>query len=180
MHGQADAQDTVDVLALMVQLMSRFKDAMLQLVEGMLPPVAARVGALLGPDWDWSGRQAQPPGGAAAVAAVAGAAAPAGDGNGGGAAVAATLEEAREKGELQRAYYSFLLGLAQNGLTGALLQAPPAVLDSVLTSLTKGAATHVDPTVRRTCLQVGGAGVVGRVGAWVWVGWQELRFTKFT
>ncbi|KIY98490.1 hypothetical protein MNEG_9470 [Monoraphidium neglectum] len=183
MHTQADAQDTIDVLSLMTQLMTRFKDAMLPLVEAMLPPVAARVAALLGPDWDWSGRQASPPsaapapaqaagGGAAAAAAAAGAQRAAagqqqqqqeqggGGGGGSGAEVVATLEEAREKGELQRAYYSFLHGLAHHGLAAALLQAPASVLDSVLASLTQGAASHVDPTVRRTCLQLGGEACV--------------------
>lgn len=195
MHGQAGAQDTIDVLALMTQLMTRFKDSMLQLVEAMLPPIVARVSALLGPDWDWSGRQAAPalPGAAAAGSGGAQqAAAPAqqavggggraggqqrggegegGEGRGQAGDVAATLEDAREKGELQRAYYSFLHGLAHNGLALALLQAPTSVLDSVLSSLTKGAATHVDPTVRRTCLQVGGfgGGEVSRV--WVAGGW---------
>ena len=77
-----------------------------------------------------------------------------GGGGAGGGEVAATLEDVREKGELQRAYYSFLLGIAQQGLAAALLQAPPQVVDAVLTALTRGAAAHVDPTVRRTCLQV--------------------------
>ncbi|GBF91404.1 exportin [Raphidocelis subcapitata] len=166
MHGQADAQDTVDVLSLMTQLMTRFKEAMLQLVEAMLPQIVGRVNTLLGQEWDWSGRAAAPARGGAPAAAAA--AAPAGAApeqqqqqqqqrsgeGGGGAEVTATLEDVREKGELQRAYYSFLHGVAHQGLAAALLQAPPSVLDSVLSALTRGAASHVDPTVRRTCLQV--------------------------
>jgi exportin-T len=68
--------------------------------------------------------------------------------------VSVTLEDAREKGELQRALYSLLLGLAMNNLSGALLAVPPSVLDAAMTAVAKGAASHVDPAVRRTCIQV--------------------------
>lgn len=69
--------------------------------------------------------------------------------------VSVTVEELREKGDLQRSYYSLLLGLTMNSLTGSLLQLPPQVLDNIMTALAKGAATHVDPAVRRSCIQVG-------------------------
>jgi len=79
--------------------------------------VVARVHALLPPDWDWSGAAAAPPPAAAATGG-----APAGGGGG------AASEEAREAGDLQRAYYALLLALALNQLAPALLQARPRVL----------------------------------------------------
>jgi len=80
----------------------------------VVPEVVARVHALLPPDWDWSGAAAAPP-----PAAAAAGGAPAGGGGG------AASEEAREAGDLQRAYYALLLALALNQLAPALLQARP-------------------------------------------------------
>lgn len=71
--------------------------------------------------------------------------------------VTVTLEELREKGELQRSYYALLLGITLNNLTGSLLQLPAQVLDNIMTALAKGSATHVDPVLRKTCIQVGGS-----------------------
>jgi exportin-T len=68
--------------------------------------------------------------------------------------VAVTLEDAREKGELQRGYYGLLHCVVHQNLAGSLLQASPQVLDSMLTALAKGASTHTDPAVRRICVQV--------------------------
>jgi exportin-T len=75
--------------------------------------------------------------------------------------VTVTLEELREKGELQRSYYALLLGITLNNLTGSLLQLPAQVLDNIMTALAKGAATHVDPTLRKTCIQVRNRMLVG-------------------
>jgi exportin-T len=71
----------------------------------------------------------------------------------GAAAVAATLEDARERGELQRSYYGLLHAITQQ-LPGALLEVPPGILDSVLTDVARGGVMHVDPAVRRTCVQI--------------------------
>jgi len=123
-------------------------------MEALLPPLAAQVHCLLGPDWDWSGRLASP----AALTQVS-----AGSSSGGSSVqqqpeqrlqVAVTLEDAREKGELQRAYYSLLHAIAHNNLTQVLMRSNAQVLDLELTAISRGAATHVDPAVRRTCLQV--------------------------
>lgn len=46
-----------------------------------------------------------------------------------------SAEDMRERGELQKAYYSFLHALAHNELTSALLQTPPGTLDAVLGAL---------------------------------------------
>jgi exportin-T len=70
------------------------------------------------------------------------------------AAIAATLEDAREKGELQRAYFSLLSAAVQNGLSAALPAMPPGGFDAVMAALARSAATHVDPAVRRSCMQV--------------------------
>lgn len=169
LQGCGDARDTTEVLALLTQLMTRFKEGLGKLLDAVLPVVVERVHGLLGQDWDWSGKAASP-----SAMAAAGSAAQQQQQQReqqqqqqqreqqqqqqqahAGAAVAATLEEAREKGELQRAYYSLLHGMALNGLAGSLLQAPPAVLDAVMTAISKGAASHVDASVRRMCLQVG-------------------------
>ncbi len=74
----------------------------------VVPEVVVRVHALLPHDWDWSGAAATAPSAAGTAAA-----------GGGGAA----SEEAREAGDLQRAYYALLLALVQNQLSPALLQA---------------------------------------------------------
>lgn len=66
-----------------------------------------------------------------------------------------TLEELREKSELQRSYYSLLLAVVTNNLTGSLLRLPGPTLDSIMTALAKGASTHVDPSLRKGCVQVG-------------------------
>lgn len=86
--------------------------------------------------------------------------------------VTVTLEDAREKGELQRAYYSLLLAVASNGLSVALLKVPPASIEAIMVALTRGAATHVDAGVRRTCLLVGGpAGRGGEAAGGGGTGW---------
>jgi hypothetical protein len=54
------------------------------------------------------------------------------------------VEDVRERGELQRAYYAFLHSLVHNGLASVLLRAQPGSLDAALGALMQGAATHVD------------------------------------
>ena len=66
-----------------------------------------------------------------------------------------SAEDARERGELQRAYYSLLHATTHNELTGVLLAAPAATRDAALEGLVRGAASHVDAIVRKTCMQVG-------------------------
>ncbi|WIA12173.1 hypothetical protein OEZ85_012245 [Tetradesmus obliquus] len=145
MAREADVTDMTDVLTLLVQLITRFKEALGKLVEVVLPIAVARVHGLLGADWDWSGRLASP-----AAMAAAGQQSPQQQQQ----QVAVTLEDAREKGELQRGYYGLLHCVVHNNLAGSLLQASPQVLDSMLTALAKGASTHTDPAVRRVCVQV--------------------------
>ncbi len=77
--------------------------------------------------------------------------------------MAATLEEARERGELQRTYYLLLSAVTSHAMSGALLKVPPGALEAAVVGLTRGAATHVDATVRRTCLQVRGGRARGRL-----------------
>lgn len=68
--------------------------------------------------------------------------------------VTATFEELREKSDLQRGFYNMLLAITTHNLIDCLLHIPPQVLDSIMTALAKGAATHVDPSLRRSCIQV--------------------------
>ncbi|KAG2493435.1 hypothetical protein HYH03_008254 [Edaphochlamys debaryana] len=134
---QTDVQDLVDLVVLVNQLLARYREALGALLEALLPPLLVRLHGALGAGWDWSGRQAAP--GALTLATEG---------------TAATLEDVRERGELQRAYYLLLSGITGAGLSGALLKVPPAALEAAVVGLTRGAATHVDPTVRKTCLQV--------------------------
>jgi hypothetical protein len=76
-------------------------------VVQLLPDVLARVHATLGAGWDWSGTAAVP----APLPSH-------GVGNG----VTVSSEEAREQGEVQRSYYSFLHTLTGNGLGGVILR----------------------------------------------------------
>jgi len=120
-----------------------------------------------GSDWDWSGRAALP---AAALAAQSSPQQQAQQQQQ-QPQVTVTLEDVREKVELQRSYYSMLLAVTTNNLTGSLLHIPPQVLDNIMTALARGAATHVDPALRKGCIQVGfeeaegGHTAVGIMGA---------------
>ena len=67
---------------------------------------------------------------------------------------AGAAEDAREKCGLQKAYYGLLHALVHSEVTGALLAAAPATRDAALEALVRGAASHVDPVVRKTCCQV--------------------------
>ncbi|MEW5306130.1 MAG: hypothetical protein WDW36_008620 [Sanguina aurantia] len=147
LQTQVDCTDMADVLSLMNQLLQRYKDALQPLLEAILPVLIGRVHVLLDSSWDWSGKSAATPVAAAAAAAAVAESSP--------GAASASLEECREHGELQRAYYLLLHGIAHNALSHSLLKAPPAAaLEAVMAALTRGAATHVDVSVRRTCVQV--------------------------
>ncbi|KFM22934.1 Exportin-T [Auxenochlorella protothecoides] len=104
----ADACELADALILLNQLMSRFRDGMAPLIRDILPVLLSCVHAVLGPDWDWSG------------AAVP------------GSPPAASAETAREKEELQRAFFACLLCVATMGLADQLLAAGSATLDGAL------------------------------------------------
>jgi hypothetical protein len=84
-------------------------------------------------------------------------------------------EDARERGELQRAYYCMLHVVVHTNLSGCLVEMPPGALDAVMKGVMEGAATFVDPAVRRTCLQVGGVGGKWRRARWGGCGleWEE-------
>lgn len=64
------------------------------------------------------------------------------------------IEDLREKGELQKAYYGFLHAVIGSSLSHVLLQTPSETLHRALTALVAGGAEHVDPGTRKTCLQV--------------------------
>ncbi|KAG1677608.1 hypothetical protein FOA52_010389 [Chlamydomonas sp. UWO 241] len=159
---QEDAADLTEVLVLTNQLLLKFKDAMLSLLQGLLPLLVAHLHRALGPDWDWTGKLASTAAAVSTVAAVAAASGgasltgPSGAGTGGGQAgrPVAVLDEGREKGELQLAYYSLLHVVVHTGLSRALLELPPGALDVVINAVVEGAASHVDAGARRTCIQI--------------------------
>lgn len=64
------------------------------------------------------------------------------------------IEDLREKGELQKAYYSFLHAITSSSLSHVLLQTPSEALHQALGALVAGGAGHIDPGIRKTCLQV--------------------------
>lgn len=72
-----------------------------------------------------------------------------------GTATGASTEDTRERSELQRTYYILLHTLSYNGLSSILVQTQPPLLDTALEALVRGAAAHVEPATRRTCVQVG-------------------------
>lgn len=171
------ASDLCEVLSLSNQLVLKFKEQVAGLLLVLLPVLATRIYQILGSDWDWSGRRAAPlP--LSSVSSIGGGSGASGGGARSAAAnaVAATLEEARERGELQRAFYSLLHVVMHSGLSGTLLKMAPlasqattpsggvsgvgggggeaAMLDAIIRGVVTGGATHVDATVRRTCLQI--------------------------
>lgn len=104
-------------------------------VPQVLPQVVAKVSALLPPDsYDWSGRTA----GLSRAGLNEG----------------ATSEEARERGEVQRSFYSLLHALVHNALGSFLLAAGDSVVQPTLNAVIQGAALHCDAAARRSCIQV--------------------------
>jgi hypothetical protein len=92
--------------------------------------------------------------GAASAAAASAPSLLAALGAGGNNASASTEDEWRERASLQKAYFGLLHACATSGLAAALAALPPPALDAAVGALAAGAAGHVDPFVRRTCLQV--------------------------
>ena len=70
------------------------------------------------------------------------------------------IEDLREKGELQKAYYSLLHAITSSNLRQVLLQTPSETLQQALGALVAGGAGHIDPGIRKTCLQVWAASVL--------------------
>lgn len=62
-------------------------------------------------------------------------------------------DDTRERVELQRCYYALLLAVALNGLASALAGLAPQALEQTMAALLQGASRHVDPAVRKTCIQ---------------------------
>jgi exportin-T len=107
-----DAADAGDVLALLVQLLCRCKEAVAPICERAVGPVLELVHGLLPPEWDWSGRTGADADGAPAHADATG-----------------TTEEMRERADLQRSYYALLAALTGQGLTSTLAHLSSATFD---------------------------------------------------
>jgi len=141
LYNNADVLDVLDVLALLNQLMTKFKGALAPLIAEVLPTCIGAVHSLLGGEWDWSG--------VAAVPLVAGSGPPAAAAT---TTVVAAPEDARERGELQKGYVAFLNALVIHEVTGALLAVQRASFDAAMEGLARTAATHVDPGSRKTAI----------------------------
>lgn len=90
------------------------------------------------------------------------------------------MEDARERGELQKSYFSLLHVVVHASLSESLLKMPPGALNAVMKAVTQSASTHVDAAVRRTCLQV-----CVRVGVGCWDAqargaWEAMVLAKWT
>lgn len=60
MHAGAGEVDLCDVIALLNQLMLRFKATLTPLMQELLPGLVGQTHAVLGADWDWSAAAAAP------------------------------------------------------------------------------------------------------------------------
>ena len=60
MHAGAGEADLCDVIALLNQLMLRFKATLMPLMQELLPGLVGRTHDVLGADWDWSAAAAAP------------------------------------------------------------------------------------------------------------------------
>ncbi|CAG9460416.1 unnamed protein product [Pedinophyceae sp. YPF-701] len=138
-------EECCDGLGLLSQLATRFKGAMLDAMTGSLPLVISRVHELLPASWDWSG--------AASTPIRRHASAEHANGTHPGFLPVGSSEEQRLLGEVQRAYYTLLLGIVNNSQAGALSQIDPSATQACLEALFTGSSQHVDPTMRKPCLQ---------------------------
>lgn len=137
-----DAADACDPLNLLGQVVMKHKTEQLTaLVSASLRECVAKVHHFIGADWDWSGMMAQP----------AMASSPAATRLSGPAPIGST-EDLRERAELQKTYYSFLSNLVAADLSRTLLTGPRETLSTAMNDLVQGAATHVDPSVRKLCI----------------------------
>eukprot|EP00884_Botryococcus_braunii_P015515 jgi/Botrbrau1/2647/Bobra.0203s0001.1 len=107
----AEPADICDALALLNQLVARYKAALQPLLLEVIPIAVERVHTALGPTWDWSGAAAAPLPTLLKDRSSNG--------------PASSSEEAREKSDVQRAYYSFLHALATASLSPCLFQVCP-------------------------------------------------------
>lgn len=139
LYTNADVLDVLDVLALLNQLMTKFKGALAPLIAEVLPTCIGAVHSLLGGEWDWSGVAAVPLAGSASASVAS-------------ASTAAASEDARERGELQKGYIVFLNALVIHEVTGALLAVQRTSSDAAMEGLARTAATHVDPGSRKTAI----------------------------
>ena len=137
-----DAADACDALNLLSQVVTKHKTEQLTaFVSASLPDCVAKVHHFVGEDWDWSGLMAQP-----AMASSPGTARLSGP------APIGSTEDLRERAELQKTYYSFLSNLVAADLSSTLLTGSREMLGTAMNDLVQGAATHVDPSVRKLCI----------------------------
>ena len=135
----ASVADVGESVGLTTQLAQRFRGGVVPLLRDALPALAERVDALLPATFDWSGAATTPPPSSVAGAQLS---------------LAALSEEARECGEVQKAFFSALHCISTSpDLVEALLTADEATRRLSVKKLEDAAGGHVDPLVRRVCLQ---------------------------
>ncbi|GMH39364.1 hypothetical protein BSKO_07262 [Bryopsis sp. KO-2023] len=134
LHPGCDVADMIEVVAVVNQLTNGFTNSLEELMERVLPVLVAEIHSKLGESWDWSGALCLPTKGDVQKGAL--------------------VEESREKGDLQKAYYSLLHVTVSSKLDGVVLKLPEATLKVILSALIEGASSHMDPAVRKSCIQV--------------------------
>lgn len=123
MHPNCDIGDTIEVVSVVNQLMNRFTSTLKELMERVLPVLIEEIHSRLGNEWDWSGHGSVPVRGAANTGLEQGA--------------IALIEENREKGDLQRMYYSLLQVTMTSKLEKVFLGLTQEKLEMSLAALVK-------------------------------------------
>lgn len=139
-HPGIDAGDFKDILVLLNQIILRYAhdDSILDpLVNPLFGECVVKVRELLGSDWDWSGR--------AAIPAMIGSPTISGSDH----APSGSTEIIREKGELQKQYFTFVNSVSQCSVIDSVLSPSNSV---ALADVFQGAISHVDPAVRKLCI----------------------------
>ena len=149
-QSAGDAGDCGDSIALLSQVVS-FKqkpEGVASFVGAALPECVVKVHFFLGNDWDWSGKAALPAlASSPSMARVT------------GPAVVGSIEDVRERAELQKMYYMLLYNIAAADMSRTLLAGHGDTLTMALCDLIRGGGTHVDSSVRKLCISA-----LGKIG----------------
>jgi exportin-T len=136
-------------IGLMVQLMMKFKITVMPLMREALPLLRARTDALLGPTFLWNGPSKSANTTATPTTTTLDASSPLTPAT----TSAAISEELREQAEVQRAFFAVLHCIAKEDLGMIVLSIADEERSKCIQALEFGAARHVDPLIRRVCIQ---------------------------
>lgn len=123
LNSQRSIADIIEAMAVINQLVNRFKSALQDLMEKVLPLLINEIHLILGGNWDWSGSICTP------LRVTRN--------DGCKNAENSLVEENREKGELQKSYYSLLQVVMSSKLEGVILNLPQDKLELTLAAIVK-------------------------------------------